>query len=184
MNTPMMLKTLALASMLSFGSGAFAADRMSSADVKAAKERISAEHKADKAACDRLAGNAKDVCQDEADGKEKIAKAELEYQRTGKAKDAEKLADVKAEAAYEVAKERCDDRSGNDKDVCVKEAKAAETRAKADAKAARKTGEARHDAMEDRRQAEYKVAAERCDAMSGAAKSQCVDAAKQRYGQN
>jgi hypothetical protein len=34
-----------------------------------------------------------------------------------------------------VAKEKCDDKAGNEKDVCVKEAKAALVRAKADAKA-------------------------------------------------
>ena len=36
---------------------------------------------------------------------------------------------AKAESAYAVAKERCDDKSGNAKDVCVKEAKAVESRA-------------------------------------------------------
>ena len=41
----------------------------------------------------------------------------------------------KRRLAYEVAKERCDDLKGNDKDACVKDAKAAEARAKADAKA-------------------------------------------------
>ena len=35
----------------------------------------------------------------------------------------------KAEAEYEVAKERCDDLAGNAKDVCVKDAKAAHERA-------------------------------------------------------
>jgi hypothetical protein len=33
-----------------------------------------------------------------------------------------------------VAKERCDDKSGNPKDICVEEAKAAQATAKADAK--------------------------------------------------
>ncbi|MHB8742367.1 MAG: hypothetical protein ACYC9L_04510 [Sulfuricaulis sp.] len=34
-----------------------------------------------------------------------------------------------------MAKEKCDDKAGNDKDVCVKEAKAALVRGKADAQA-------------------------------------------------
>jgi hypothetical protein len=46
-----------------------------------------------------------------------------------------KVAVAKAEAEYEVAKERCDDKSGNDKDICQKEAKATEAKAKAAAKA-------------------------------------------------
>jgi hypothetical protein len=64
---------------------------MAKADYKAGKERISAEYKADKAACDALSGNAKDVCVQEAKGKEKVAKAELEYSYTGKAKDQTKV---------------------------------------------------------------------------------------------
>ena len=43
---------------------------------------------------------------------------------------------AKAEAAYDIAKEKCADKAGNEKDVCVKEAKAAKVRAKADANAA------------------------------------------------
>jgi hypothetical protein len=38
--------------------------------------------------------------------------------------------------------------------------------------------------MEDKRDAEYKVAVEKCDAMSGAAKSSCVKEAKARYGKS
>jgi hypothetical protein len=45
---------------------------------------------------------------------------------------------AKAEADYDVAKEKCDDQSGNAKDVCKKDAKAAFTSAKADAKSTRK----------------------------------------------
>jgi hypothetical protein len=108
---------------------------MSSADYGAAKDRISAEYKSAKATCDGLAGNAKDICVEEAKGKEKVAKAELDYKRSGKAEDMSKVAIAKAEADYDVAKERCDDKSGNEKDVCRAAAKAAETKAKADAKA-------------------------------------------------
>ena len=106
---------------------------MAKADYKAGKERISAEYKTDKAACDALSGNAKDICVQEAKGKEKVAKAELEYSYTGKAKDQAKVEKVKAESTYDVAKEKCDDQAGNNKDACVKEAKAAKERALADA---------------------------------------------------
>ena len=40
----------------------------------------------------------------------------------------------KAEAEYNVAKEKCDDLSGNAKDVCVKDAKAARAAAESQAK--------------------------------------------------
>jgi hypothetical protein len=52
----------------------------------------------------------------------------------------------------------------------------------ADAKAAQKGTEARMDANKDKRDADYKVAAEKCDTMSGDAKDSCVKAAKARYG--
>ena len=111
------------------------ATTMSGEEYSAAKDRIQADYKAAKAACDKMSGNAKDICVEEAKGAEKVAEADLKFKRSGKASDAVDLANAKAEAAYEVAKERCDDLKGNDKDACVKDAKAAEARAKADAKA-------------------------------------------------
>jgi hypothetical protein len=155
---------------------------MSKADYKAAKTRISADYKNDKAACAPLAANAKDICIEEAKAKEKVARAELEYSYTGKDKDQTKLLVAKAESTYAVAKEKCDDKKGNDKDVCVKEAKATEVAALADAKAGKKIGEAKKDAAQDKRDADYKLAVEKCDAMSGDAKASCIAAAKAKFG--
>ena len=75
----------------------------------------------------------------------------------------------------------------------MKEAKAAHVKAVADAKvdrvaadtrntAADKTAAARRDATEDKRDADYKVAIEKCDSLSGSAKDTCVSNAKARYG--
>ena len=141
-----------------------------------------ATYKADKDACKSMTGNAKDVCMEEAKGKEKMAKADADAAYKGTPKARAHAIDEIAEANYKVAKERCDDRTGNDKDVCLKVAKAEMTKAKADAKANRKTVEAHQDASKDKREAEYKVAAEKCDAMTGDAKSACVKDAKARYG--
>jgi hypothetical protein len=91
---------------------------------------------------------------------------------------------AKAEVAYAIAKEKCDDKAGNAKDVCVQEAKAAETKALADAKLGKEVGEAKTDAADDKRDADYKVAIEKCDALSGDAKSACVSAAKTKFGKN
>jgi hypothetical protein len=157
---------------------------MTKADLKAGKTRISADYKADKAACSSQTGNAQDICIEEAKAKEKVALSELEYSYTGKAADRNKVLVAKAEAAYAVAKERCDDQAGNAKDVCVKEAKAVEVKALADAKMGKEIGEAKKDAATDKRDADYKVAVEKCDALAGDAKSGCVAAAKTRFGQN
>lgn len=168
-------KALAAASMV-FAVGAHA-QTMGAPEHKAAKDRISAEYKAAKSACDSRSGNAKDICEEEAKGREKVAQAELEHNRTGKADDLRKLNMVKAETAYEVAKERCDDKAGNDKDVCVKEAKASRAKAEADLKGSRS-------AMADKTDADYKLATEKCDAMAGDAKTGCVNAAKARFGKS
>jgi hypothetical protein len=160
------------------------ASNMAKADYKAGKARISADYKTDKAACASLAANAKDICIEQAKGKEKVAKAELEYSYTGKSSDQNKVLKTKAETTYAIAKERCDDKSGNDKDVCVKEAKAAEVTALADAKMGKKIGEAKTDAAEDKRNAGYKAEAEKCDALAGDAKSGCVAAAKAKFGKS
>ena len=153
------------------------------------------QYKMDKAACDSLSGNGKDICVEEAKGKEKIAKAEADaaYLNTPKAREAAR--DARADANYAVAKERCDDLAGNAKDVCVKEAKATHVRATADAKvdrvsadtrndSAEKTAEARRDATNDKRDADYKVAVEKCDSLAGPSKDTCLRDAKSRFGKS
>jgi hypothetical protein len=158
------------------------AANLTKTDYNAGNTRISADYKADKALCASLAGNAKDICVLEAKGKEKVARAELEYGYSGKAKDQNKVRVAKAEAAYAIAKEKCDDLAGNPKDVCVKEAKAVEIKALADAKVGKQIGEATSDAADVKRDADYKVALEKCDAFAGDAKANCVSSAKASFG--
>lgn len=157
---------------------------MAKADYQSAKSRIKADYKSDKAACNAQTGNAKDICVEEGKAKEKVALAELEAGYTGKATDRTKVLVAKAESSYAVAKERCDDLTGNPKSVCVKEAKAVEVKALADAKLGKEIGEARKDATADKRDADYKVAIAKCDALAGDAKSSCVASAKTTYGKN
>jgi len=181
MNTTFTLKaSLIVAAMLVLPLAQAAS--MAKADYKASKTRISADYKADKAACASFADNAKDICLEEAKAKEKVARAELEYGHTGKSADRNKVLVAKAESAYAVAKEKCDDKSGNDKDVCVKEAKAIEVKALADARMGKQIGEAKKDAAEDKLDANYDVAVQKCEAMSGDAKASCIAAAKARFG--
>ena len=154
-----------------------------------------AQYKQDKASCAGLSGNAKDICVEEAKGREKVAKADADADYLSTPKARENARDARAEATYEVAKEKCDDVAGNNRDVCMKEAKAAYVKAEADAKVDRvaadtrkdsadKTAEARREAASDKREADYKVAVEKCDALAGAAKDACVRDAKTRYGKN
>jgi hypothetical protein len=173
----------ALVAALGAGSAApaFAKDLMSKEAYKAEKDRIEAEYKVAKEACNKLSGNAEDVCKAEAKGKQRIAEADLDAKNQGTAKAQVEARNARAEAAYLVAREKCDDLAGNAKDVCVKEAKAAETKAIADAKATQKVAAVRQDAREDKMEADYKVAMEKCDALAGAAKDSCQSAAKAKY---
>ena len=133
-----------------------------------------------------------------------ISTADLDasYKPTAKTRYQARVA--KAEANHAVARERCDDMAGNAKDVCVKEAKAVETGAKADAKAQMKTSDAnvtaheksadaygkadnqaadaRKEAAQDKLAAQYEVAKQQCDMYAGAAKDVCLDRAKTRVG--
>jgi hypothetical protein len=181
MNTFKTLKAALLAASLVALPAAYAAT-MTKDDYKAGKTRISADHKSDKAACASLTANAKDICVQEAKGKEKVALADLEHGYTGKPADRNKVRVAKAESAYALAKERCDDRLGNAKDVCVKEAKAVRTKALADAKTSKEIGEVKKDAAADKLDADYQVAIEKCDALTGDAKGNCVAAARAKFG--
>jgi hypothetical protein len=173
-------------------------------EFKAEKEKIEAKYKEDKAACKAMTGNAKDICMEEAKGREKVARAELDNKFEPTAKHEKDVRMAKANAAYEVAKEKCDDQSGNAKDVCKKEAKAAYVAAKSDAKVVKETKDAnmkakekttdanikakekvadvKRDAAEDKRDAAYAAAKEKCDSMSGDAKDNCIKQAKARFG--
>ena len=148
-----------------------------------AKAEAKSTYEADRKACDSMSGNAKDVCVAEAKAKRTKTEvdAEAAWKNTPKAR--EHAVHETAEADYKVAKERCDAKAGNDKDICVKEAKAAMVKAEADAKATRKSTDAHIDASKDKLEADYKVAAEKCDSLAGDAKSHCVADAKARYHQ-
>jgi hypothetical protein len=123
---------------------------MAKEQYKAEKDRISAEGKAARDKCKDMKGNAKDICVAEARGNERVAKAELEARNKPSAKNERDVTIAKAEAEYSVAKERCDDKSGKDKDACQKEAKAARDKTVADAKANMKTAEARQERRESK----------------------------------
>jgi hypothetical protein len=115
--------------------GAQASNAMSKDEYKAAKDKIEADYKVDKAACDGMKDNAKDVCLKQAQGKENVAKAELDQQYEPSASHQRKVAEEKVDAQYAVAKEKCDDQKGAEKSACEKQAKADEAKGKADIKA-------------------------------------------------
>ncbi len=177
-NAPRLLCALLLAGL----AGAASAN-LSKPVYNTAKDEVKAMFKTERDNCGSLAGNAKDVCVERAKGHEKVALAHLEYQYSGKEKDRNDYLEARYEAKYKLAKEMCDDKSGNAKDTCVAEAKASHDKAKADLKANKKIAEAQNDQMEAKMKADYKAANERCDSLAGDAKDSCQASAKARYFQ-
>lgn len=178
LNTPRLLCSLALA-----GLAGGASANITQPAYAAAKDELKTLYKAEKDGCSSMTGNAKDVCVERAKGHEKVAMAHLEYQRTGSTKDRNNYLEARFDAQYKLAKEACDGKAGNVKDVCMADAKAAHDKAKADLKANKAIAAAQNDQMETTLKADYKAANERCDALSGNAKDSCQATAKARYDQ-
>ncbi|MES2263316.1 MAG: hypothetical protein V4724_32745 [Pseudomonadota bacterium] len=179
MKSPLLALLLCAAAV---SGAAHAASPEAKAAYAAAKDAAKAQYKLDRARCDSVTGNPKDVCVAEAQAARVHAEADAsaQYHNTLRAYT-EARTDI-AKANYTLDKTRCAALTGNDADVCVKRAKATETAALADAKADKKVIEARSSAREDKRIAEYKVATEQCDAFAGPAKDNCVKAAKSQFG--
>ncbi len=200
---PLNLSAIALALGLILCNSAMA-ESISKPQYKSQKNTIDAQYKTDKRACASLADNANDICIAAAKGKKSTAQAELEASYQPSPQHSYEAQTAKAEADYAVAIEKCDDKAGNDKDVCVKEAKADKVHQIADAKskmksteanaeandtssaaqatAAEKKAEAHSDAQIDKRNADYLVAKEKCEVLANNAKDLCLSEAKNRFG--
>ncbi|NOT83370.1 MAG: hypothetical protein HOP02_01025 [Methylococcaceae bacterium] len=169
------------------------ADSLSKKQYKAQAKTIAADYKAADAVCDTLSGNAEDICEATAKGNRNVAKTALEEKYHPSVKTHYKARVANADAVYAVAIEKCDDKAGNDKDICVKEVRAAKIQeesfaeaemktTKADAVAIEKTTDARQEAVSDTRDANYAVAKEKCAALVGQAKESCLGDAKIHFG--
>jgi len=176
-------------------STAASAESMSKKEYDATKDKLGMEYDASKAKCATLTGNPKDICMAEAKGALSTGKADLFaiYQPTSKTRQEASV--VKAEAARAVAKQRCDAVTGNARDVCLKQADAAETAAKGESEVLRKTydanatadqkaADARQEAALDKLEARYEIAKERCDAFAGNRKAECLAEAKSTFGKS
>jgi len=181
MTATTVLSRIAAATLLTCTLAPAWAASMAPAELRAAKDRVEATYKADKAACKSVSDNARDICQAEAKGREQVALAEIEYGQTAKQADAAKVGLARADGEFAVAKERCDDLAGQPKSLCRTEAKATHTKAQADAKLATTVGDAKSEARQDKMAAERKVAAEKCDALAGDAKGACLADVKARF---
>lgn len=191
----MKIKLSLLAVALSFSCGALADDAsMSREQHQSALDRIKADYEQAKERCETLKGNQQDICEAEAEGREKVARAELEAQRKNTDRARRDAAMAKIEAEYEVAKERCDDASGNQKDACLKSARTEYQSGRAelqrDTAAAGASGamgnrgaaaESRTGLSEEQREERRELAEERCDQLTGDEKGRCLKRAGQMH---
>ncbi|HEY3487741.1 MAG TPA: hypothetical protein VGL10_06715 [Gammaproteobacteria bacterium] len=190
--------TIAISAVITLALGTgVVAENLSKDEYKAAKDRIEATYRADKRRCDSMSGNAQDICNAEAEGREKIDLADLDARNNPTPEMRYEALIVKAEADYKVASEKCDDKAGNAKEVCLKNAAAAETSAKADAKAQLKISDAEAadyeksaaerreayvQAAKEKDSAGYEVQKQKCADYQGETEEQCVSDAKAQYG--
>ncbi len=179
---------ISLAASAMYAPLSFAADKGDKAQYDVIVDRADAQYKTAKDNCKDLKDNAQDVCKKEAKLEQTRSTAEAKAQHEGTVKANSKALKDVADAEYDLAKEKCDDLDGNAKDVCVKEAKAEKEKTHADAEKNKEIAEKRVDAAEardgaeeDKMEADYKVAKEKCDALSGDQKDACQDAAKNKY---
>lgn len=156
---------------------------MTKAEYDATLHQAKDQYTSSKKECKHLSGNKEDICIATAKlEREKMeSQAEANYKGTAKAHREAALRVAKAE--YKLAEEKCDDLAGNAKDVCEAKAKADLTKAETDIKTDKKINKNLSDAAEEKNEANYKVAAEQCDAYSGAAKDTCINSAKSLYHQ-
>jgi hypothetical protein len=173
---------LITAASMSFATVSSAATAEAKAIYKAAKESAETDYKVAGAKCKALSGIPSKVCVEEAKVARTLTKADakVQYLDTPRART-EARKDI-ANAEYALAKTRCGATTGNDKDVCIKEAKAVKVALIADNKADKKVVDARTEARAEKHEANYKVAAEKCDALAGVAKDNCVASAKAQHG--
>ncbi|MBI3346111.1 MAG: hypothetical protein HY020_02740 [Burkholderiales bacterium] len=159
-----------------------AASLTSATDLNAGNARAEAELLAARVVCDRLSGNSRDACREKARGKELVAKAELDLAHTGTRRALHRVATVKLDTAYDLARTLCNEKDGSAKIVCKKEAQAARTRGQVDLKLRLRMSDARDDAAEDRRVADDKLAAAKCDGLATDARAACLAAARPKAG--
>ena len=180
MRTPNMVLLLGAALVWADGH-AHAATPEARLAYQQARDAAGASYKNARARCDAITGNPKDVCVAEA----KAARVQAEESARARYEDTLKAytrARVRiASANYDRDGARCAGLTGNAKDVCKAQAKATLVAAQADARADQKSIEARNEARDDKLGAAYRVEMEKCDAFAGAAKDQCVSAARTAF---
>lgn len=170
--------------LVAFAGVAHTAAEGSKAAYEQAIRSSDAEYKVARTRCDAHTdkrNHLKDICVEEAKAQQKRARALATFQRDGTVEAEKNARDAYAEADYAVAKAKCERVSGDQADLCVKEAKAVRDTAKNQADFRQKVLEARQDAIEKQQKTGYQLALEKCGQLSGNAEDVCKAKARADY---
>lgn len=112
-----------------------AAQGMSPGEYRAARKTVESDFTTARTGCEPMLANVKDLCFADVRGREAVALAELqaEYQPSARASHDVRLA--KAEAAFALARERCDDQPSAKQRSCILDAGTARAAARSDSEA-------------------------------------------------
>lgn len=130
---------LVSAASASFAVAQTATSNQDSATYKSVTQKVAADYKAATAQCTSMTGNAKAICREEAKAARARAKADAIAQYNNTPKSYAKALTAAANADYSLAKAKCADMSGADKEGCINNAHSVHVAAVADAKAGRNT---------------------------------------------
>jgi osmotically-inducible protein OsmY len=134
------MKTLIATLFATAAGAAFAAPTVAlnhdPASYRAVTQKAAADYKAATAKCGSMSGNDKDVCMAEARLARTRTESDALSQYNNTAKGREKARTSLADAEYDLAKTKCNAKSGADKDDCMNNAKSVHTAAVADARSA------------------------------------------------
>jgi hypothetical protein len=125
--SPRRIVQLATLTLFTVAGAAWAADPppMGKEAFKAEERKIEAASRSERKACETRKGRAAELCSKEAKAREKIALAELDAEYRPSPDSWQEARNVKAEAEYDVAREKCDDLKGASRGRCVQAAKSA-----------------------------------------------------------
>lgn len=137
MKTTILATLLATAVSASFAAAPTAALNHDPATYNNVTHKAAADYKMSTAKCTSMSGNAKMVCTEEAKAARAHAEAEAIAQYNNTPKGRAKARTAVADADFSLAKAKCADMSGADKDSCLSTAASVHTAAVADAKADR-----------------------------------------------
>jgi len=199
-------KSCTIAMMVSLAFSADAAPAMSDNQYQSARRVLAAEYDANREACRSVPGRSIGLCMAEAHREFQIGSARLEATYMPSRSASYKARVAIANADYLVERRKCNEKLGDVKRLCVKQARAALIADKAaayasedaslatravneKANAARKAmreeeerTEARKDAATERRDLDLRIAKEYCRTMPDDGKLACAKEAEKRFG--